>query len=292
MSKLAWLGHKCLGVSLLAILTVQVAVAQDAEEEVVPGKWYNSLVARLAGSQVGFQNWAGGGINSLSASAGLDGKAQMTNASLKQTHEFRLGLGGISQNDEELRKAEDIIAASATFEYLGEGFFSEWHPTFSAALLTQFLDGYDYAADPKVRVSGLFAPGYVTESLGLTHQFAPYLSQRFGVAAKQTIVTAEELRPLYGNAADETVRFEAGLESRTDFEKEVAENVTYKSSLGIFAGFSDIGHPDDNWSNLITMEVNSWLNVNFEWVTLYDNDVLDKVQFREVLSVGALFNLR
>lgn len=284
---------KCLATILLLVAVIpSQSKAQDAEEEIEMGKWYNTLVARVAGSQVGFHNWQGGGVNSLSGSIGLDGRAQKTVENLKQTHELKLGLGGISQNDEQLRKAEDIIAASTTWEYIGQGFFSSWHPTFSAGLLTQFLDGFDYSAEPKVRVSGFFSPGYLTESIGLTRQITPHLSQRFGVASKQTIVSEEAFRVRYGNELDETVRIEAGLESRTDFQKDVAENVTYKSSLGIFAGLTDFGHPDITWSNLIAMKVNNWLNVNLEWVTLYDNDVLDKIQFREGVSVGASFNLK
>jgi hypothetical protein len=64
--------------------------------------------------------------------------------------------------------------------------------------------------------------------------------------------------------------------------------VFIKSSLGIFGAFTDIGSPDVNWSNLVTMKVNSWLNVNFELITLYDRDVTSDVQVREVLSVGVL----
>ncbi len=292
MSNLYQLGRQCLAWLALLIIFVPTSFAQDAEEEIILGKWYNGVSGRVGASQVGFQNWQGGGINSLSGTLGLDGKAQKTQETLKQTHEFRLGLGGISQNDEELRKAEDIISASTTWEYLGQGFFADWHPTFSASLLTQFLDGFDYSTDTKTRVSGLFSPGYLTQSVGLTRQITPFLSQRFGVAVKETFVTEEGLRERYGNALDETVRVEAGLESRTDFEKELAENITYKSSLGIFAGFQDLENPDINWSNLISMKVNDWLNVNFEWVALYDADITTKLQLREGLSVGALFNLR
>jgi hypothetical protein len=278
---------------VLAVASLSSSALAQEEEEIVIGQWYNDLAARISGAQTGFSNWQGGGINSVSISAGLTGRAQKTDTKFKQTHDMRLGLGGISQNDEALRKAEDIIFLGTTGEYLGgSGFLAEWHPTVAATLLTQFIEGFDFGQDPKAKVSDLFSPAYLTQSLGLTRQFRPWLSQRFGVAAKETVVNLESLRPLYGNDADETVRVEGGLESRTDVQKEIAPNVMLRSTLGLFASFSSIDTPDAAWENLITMKVNDWLNVGFEYVTLYDRDVSTKAQIREVLSVGILFVLR
>lgn len=262
------------------------------DEEMVVGRWYNDLAVRLAGSQVGFQNWQGGGLNSLALSSGVDGSAALRSNTFKQTHELKLGLGGISQDDEELRKSEDVILVSTVWQYLApSGFLRLWQPTFAASLLTQFLEGYNYKAENQPKVSDIFAPAYVAQSLGLTREIKPWLHQRFGFAGKETIVTIDSLRALYGNDLDESVRVEGGFESRTDFDKEIATNVRLKSSLGIFAAFGAIDSPDVNWSNLVTMKVNNWLNVNFELVTLYDRDVTSELQIREVLSVGLLFVL-
>ncbi len=88
-----------------------------------------------------------------------------------------------------------------------------------------------------------------------------------GFGAKETIVGLEELRTLYGNDLDQTVRFEAGLSTKGTYDRDIFENVHLKSSLGIFAAFDQFGDPDVRWENLITMSVNSWLTVNFEFVT-------------------------
>jgi hypothetical protein len=263
--------------------------AKQADDEMVVGQWYNALALRIAGSQAGFRNWQGGGVNSLSMSGGVDGSAAMKSTKVKQTYEAKLGIGGVSQDNNQLRKSEDVILVSTVYQYLApQGFFKLWQPTIAASILTQFIAGYDYKTEGEPKVSDFFSPAYVTQSIGLTREIRPWLSQRFGVAGKETIVNIADLRTLYGNTADQTVRAEGGLESWTDFEKAVVENVFIKSSLGIFGAFSDIGSPDINWSNLVTMKVNNWLNVNFELVTVYDRDVTSDLQVREVLSVGVL----
>ncbi|NND70425.1 MAG: DUF3078 domain-containing protein [Rhodothermales bacterium] len=281
---------------LLFFVTTMVvsslSVAQDADT-LAWNTWHKNATASLSGSQVGFDNWQGGGINSVSVTAGASGSAQRISQRWKQTHEGRIGLGVVKQDTLDFRKAEDIIFLSTTTQWLGDGFFAQWNPTFNATVRTQFAEGYNYNSDPidgtratPVKVSAIFSPGYISESIGLTHDRG-WISQRFGLAAKQNIVTIERFRPLYGNVDNETVRFEAGLESFTRLKKELVTNVFLQSSLGVFASFQDIGNPDLIFENLVTMKVNEWLNVNFEVVTIYDYDVSDNLQLKEVFSIGA-----
>ena len=104
-------------------------------------------------------------------------------------------------------------------------------------------------------------------------------------------MTIERLRVLYGVDPEDAIRFEAGLEAFTEVNKEVFTNVLYKSKLSLFASFNQPDKPDALWENLITMKVNKWLNVNFEVVTLYDVDISNDVQLKEVFSLGVSFIL-
>ena len=285
---------RTLAFGLALLLLSPVASAQDAAEEEIPPGWRTGMVAKLAGSQVGFSNWQGGGINSLAFTAGVEGEAKKESERWQQAFNLRLGIGAIKQDTLSLRKAEDVVFAAYNLQFKGDGFFSRWHPTFAADLRTQFIEGFDYGQQPEVAVSDLFSPAYVTQSLGLTYNVGDWFSQRFGVGAKQTVVTREEFRPLYGFDADEldkTLRFEAGVESHTQVTRELVENVLYKSTLSLVAAVNNPEHPDAIWENLITMKVNDWLQTNFELVLLYDDDVTSDVQIKEVFSVGVAFTL-
>ena len=149
--------------------------------------------------------------------------------------------------------------------YKGDGFFSKWNPTFAADLRTQFLEGFDYGSQPQERVSDLFAPAYLTQTLGLTYGIDDWFSQRFGL--------------------------ESGIESQTQLTREIFKNVIYKSTLSLFAAFNHADKPDAIWENLLTMKVNDWLQTNLEFVLLYDDDVKKEVQIKEVFSVGVAFTL-
>ncbi len=278
--------------ALFVLLSVSGVKAQDTDT-LETGVWHKSAIGSLGGSQVGFDNWQGGGVNSLSVTAGLTGSALRQSGRWKQTHEGRVGLGVVRQDTLDLRKAEDIISLASTVQWLGDGFFAKWNPTFNVTLRSQFAEGFNYDEDPidgtrstPVKVSALFSPAFITESIGLTHDRG-WFSQRFGFAGKETVVSIERFRPLYGNVDNEAVRFEVGLESFTQVKKEVAKNVFLQSSLGVFASFSDMGNPDVIFENLVSMKVNEWLNVNLELVTLYDRDVSKDLQLKEVFSIGA-----
>jgi len=281
---------------LAAVLGASPLMAQAPSPDSTA--WATEVIGQLAASQAGFQNWQEGGVNTLALSSGLKGKATKTSHRWEQTHEMRLSFGVVKQDTLDVRKAEDLIQLRATLKHQGEGFFGKFQPTISASLRTQFADGFNYDKDPlglglppPVKVSAFFSPATFTQSLGLTYHPVAWFKQRIGFGAKETVVTIERFRPLYGVDPEDAVRFEAGLESFTEVDKEVFKNVRYQSKLGLFASFNRPDMPDALWENLINMKVNSWLNVNFEFVTIFDEDISDALQVKEVLSVGISFTL-
>ena len=275
--------------TLLMALATPV-YAQD-EEAADSTDWVVDLTAILAGSQASYDNWAEGGINSLAFTTSLDGNATRSTEHWTQKHEARFALGALKQDTLKIRKADDLIQLSSTFQYKNETSFAKWQPTISLGLRTQFAEGFDYSTDPETRSSAFFSPGVLTQTIGFTYEPQPWFTWLIGFAAKETIVGIEELRPLYGNKLDETLRFEPGFDTTMKFDKDVVENVNLKSSLNVFGAFGQIDKPDIRWENLITMQVNAWLTVNFEFVTVYDLDISDEVQLKQVLSTGVSFSI-
>ncbi len=282
---------------VLAAAFVPSLMAQDAPADSAAA-WMTEATGQLSFAQAGFRDWQEGGVNTLALSSGINGKANRTSNRWEQTHEMRLAFGFVKQDTLDFRKAEDLIQFLSAFQYQGASFFERFNPTFAASLRTQFAEGFNYSEDPldldralPAKVSAFFAPATLTQSVGLTYKPLEWLTQRLGVATKETVVTIERFRVLYGVDPEDAVRFEAGMESFTEVDKEVFENVLYKSKLSLFASFNRPDKTDALWENLITMKVNRWLNVSFEFVTLYDLDITSEVQLKEVLSVGVSFIL-
>jgi len=258
--------------------------------------WDVDLGTTLRASQASYNNWTEGGVSTLASTALLSGKAVRTTWDWTQTYETRLGIGIVKQDTLNVRKAEDVARLNATIEYQGSGFFRRFNPTAATGIRTQFAPGFNYVTnpfadgrDPPVKVSDLFSPATFTQSLGLTYGSEWGFRQRLGIALKETVVLIEKLRMLYGVNQSDPVRFQLGVESFTEVDKEVLENVLLKSSLGLFAAFNQEELPDMLWENILVMRVNKWLSADLEFVALFDRDLSDRIQLKEAVSIGFSF---
>jgi hypothetical protein len=284
-------------VLVLLICTAVPGWAQEAQPDTLEA-WQYDLRGKFNASQAAYNNWQEGGLNALQLNTTLDGSARQEGEHWIQTHKARLAYGLLQQDTLDVRKSEDLIRMESTLRYQGDHFFRVFNPTLAAGLRTQFAEGFNYdkdpldrGDDPPVKTSDFFSPATFTESIGLTYEADSWFSQRLSFASKQTIVMIDRLRPLYGVDPDGPVRLEAGAESVTTFDRNIFENVRLQSSLNLFLAFNQPGQPDMIWENLITMKVNSWMNVDLEFVAVYNEDISSAVQIKEVLSVGVVIDI-
>ena len=272
--------------------------------------WSVDASASLAASQAAYREWREGGVNTLTFISSIDGTAEKRGRRWTQTHDLRLAFGIIDQQEQELRKSDDLIRLASNFRYQGDGFFAIFKPTVAANLRTQFAYGFNYTENPysdadnvdpsnprlneeaPVRTSSFFSPAFIQEAVGLTYEPTDFFSVRFGSALKQTIVLDQDTRVLYDVDRDKAARLEGGADLEVNFNYELATNVRYKTRVGAFYAFNQTENPPDViWENLVTLKVNDWLTTNFEFVALYDKNTVDAIQMKEILSVGVSFVL-
>lgn len=292
-----------LSVLVLLALSVPAVSAQEGPPPLTQADgWRSAWTAQLAASQAAYSNWQEGGVSSLAFTSTTGGTFERVVGAFKQKHEARFAYGLLKQDSLDFRKAEDLMRYGLTVQYRGWGVLQ---PTLSLAARSQFAPGYDYSpsgADyptlpvmdgERLKVSDFGAPAYLTQSLGITYDPDRWYSARLGLGVKETVVGIERLRPLYGNAADEAIRVEAGLDAEINVVKELVRNVRLESRLGVFAAFNQLGDnaPDTIFENALIMTVNDVLNVNLNVVTLFDRDVSEDIQIKEILALGVSFKL-
>ncbi len=297
-----------------ATLAQQTDNVPEPDDPDVPDSvktWTYDATARLNFSQAAYKDWEeGGGSNSLSISSGLTGGASKRGDNWIQEHNLRLAFGIIDQEGQELRKAEDEIFWNSSLRYEGEGFFRLFNPTIAADLRTQFAKGFDYSEDnpfsgevsdttdqrlkqeSPFQTSAFFAPAFLTQSIGLTYEPLESFTIRLGGAVKQTVVREEDFRVLYGVDEDTPVRVEGGAELASSFDRQLTENIRYRSQLSVFYSFNQTEDPPDaRWDNSINLKVNDWLSTDLGFVALFDRDISNTLQLKETISVGVSFTL-
>ena len=279
---------------VISVLLSSGLLAQEVQDST---NWKISRQASINFSQLSFSNWIAGGKNSVSGVGLLDLNANYKKDKIHWDNSLKAGYGLMKEGDNELIKNEDKLDLNTK---LGVEMKNE-HLLFSTFMnfLTQFADGYKYpnTAD---KISGLFAPAYLTIASGLDYQPSEMFSLFFTpVSGKFTFVIDDQLSDIgaFGVDPGKKTRAEMGATIKSEFKTPVAKNVNLSTSLMLFSNyFHQPQNIDVNWDVAINMKINEYLSANLLTNLIYDHDILipldnegnvgRRVQFKQLFGVG------
>ncbi len=273
--------------ALLAAASVAKAEEATATAPVELG-WKRQMAASLNFSQTAYDNWSQGGEDAVTWFAKVDGKADWRAKNQKLENTGKAEFGQTKLGDRAFRKALDEVRMGSVYSYL-LGFYV--NPYASVQFHTQFAKGYEYddSAGTKTPISHIMDPGYLTESVGLGVDPAPYLKSRLGFALKHTFRDEESG---YGGEDVEAVKTEPGLESVTNLDYKFNEWSMYQTELGVFVNFLGTDEIDWRWNNLVTVQFMKYVQASYALEMYRDLDTEGGVdpQTKSILSVGLVYN--
>jgi hypothetical protein len=275
---------------LLIILFNTFLYAQDKPDTLL-NTWIPKGVSGLNISQIAFSDWSQGGDNSITYSIfGVFGLNYYTESwgfknNLKVTYgQTKIGDASYKTNDNEFY-LETIF--SLKFGWTVDPFFSN-------TVRTSITAGYKYSGDTaKTKIADIFDPGYITQSIGFTYDKDKIFKSRLGIAIQETFTNNQRQYsddPVTTNEI-ESFKLETGIESVSDLNLPIDVNLLYTSKLRLFTRFDHLDVWDVRWDNQVTAKINSWLNVNFNFIAVYERSQSVKTQIKEALQVGVAFNL-
>lgn len=281
---------KCKYVIILVLLSVTLIYAED-ESEKKDTLWTPDVNVGINLSQIAFSNWTQGGESSLAFSVfsnlGLDYISHPWN----WENSLKLTYGRTKLGDDEFRTTDNEIYFESVIVLN-----LEWliNPYASATLRTAITDGFKYDTEPVTRISGFFDPAYLTQGFGFQYEAGGILTQRLGIALKQTL--ADEFKSLYSDDPStldeiENFKFESGLESVTELKYDFLENMTFQSYLRLFTRFDAFNVWDVRWDNIVTAKINDYFNVNFNVLLIYDESQSTSRQLKQALQLGFSYKI-
>ena len=307
--------------SIIALTMFMSANAQTTEAEKALTKqnadsldgWKTGGVFAVNLSQTSLTNWSAGGQNSVSVNGLLSVFANLRKGKSTWDNSLDLGYGMLQQGDEGVRKTDDKIDFTSKY---GRKATKNWYYAGLVNFKSQMTAGYNYPDDSN-KISNLLAPGYVLGAIGMDYKpsdaFTMFISP---LTLKMTIVNDEDLANFgafgvdpatyddFGNLIDKgkTLRTEMGGYLRTQYIKDIMENVKLQAKLELFSNYSEEPtHIDVNGELLLAFKVNKFISATISAQVLYDHDIdiaidtngddiPDKVgprtQFKEVLGIG------
>ncbi|SMO66472.1 DUF3078 domain-containing protein [Fodinibius sediminis] len=255
--------------------------------------WQASWIGGLNGAQAAYNNWSQGGTNTISVTGSTIFNLKFRKDRFAYALDTNLRYGKARIEDEGTRKTDDRVAVNNKFSYLFDN--KKWSAFANVNFSTQFDKGFNYNVPDTVQpelISKIFSPAYFTQIAGIAFTPADYFSAQAGMAMKETIVADTSLSQRYGLSAGEQFRFEPGYSTALFFEKELFSNVRLISSVETFTNLQrNISSTDVHFSNELIGKINDFMNMSFQYVTIYDDDYSKKVQIKQVLSAGISVNI-
>ena len=299
---------------LLTTVALSFAIFSFAQDE-QPQGWSHKGNIGLNFGQSSYTNWAAGGQNSVNGQGIFNYEIHYLKGNFKwdNTLNAALGYSYYSFKKKPIKTDDKIEFTSLA------GIKATEHLNYSAELAfrSQFAKGYNYELDSTNYISKFLAPAYITLGLGIEWVPNPHFSLYFSpITGRVTIVNDERLAEegAFGvntlDANDTThhainkVRYEFGARAVAKFQYPLAKNIDFNSKLELFSNY--LNHPeriDVDWQNMLVLKVNDWLNANLATHLIYDYDIPfhneagdlikgSKVQFKEVLAIGFMINLK
>lgn len=279
--------------AVLVVLTLfsLTAFAQTDTVKAPVYGWTHGMVAGLTLAQIGFTDWATGGDNALSWALTLDGKSVRDEEKTNWSNTYKFAFGQARISDGGLRKTDDKIELESIFTYKLNEYVN---PYAGVTFKSQFAKGYKYNQPPAgndIPISAFFDPAYITQSVGAGWQATKEIKTRLGFALRETFSKQ------YGYADDsgtkgtiETSRVEGGLESVTDVDWKIAENILFTAKLELFAPFKTIDRVDIRCDNKLTMTVNKYITA-IVGVQLLNINPFPRTQIKEIIAIGFTYNV-
>jgi len=280
---------------LLSVVFAGILYAQASAQQTPDSSrwgWKQSVVSGLTLTQVSFKDWAQGGEDALAWTVRLDGKSVREDTAFSWGNTYKMSYGQARIGSQETRKTEDRIEFESVFTYkLG----TEVNPYVGATLKTQFAQGVTLdAAGVATPVSKFFDPAYLTQSAGFGYRPSAAFKTRLGAAIRE-IVTS--VYTVYANDPSTPIadrvktKVDGGLESVTDGELKLDDNLLFRTKLELFSPIRKLKEVTLRMDNTLTANVSKYVVVILNVQLINDVNATTRLQEKEVLALGLTYTL-
>ena len=294
--------------TLYVLNPIKPAVIDTLKKAPDPIWWaYNNSFA-FDISEAAFVNWNAGGNNSITGLLKLSFEREYKRLYVLWKNKIRIRYGLNSQEDEKLRKTDDLLEINSTFGYRKDT-LSNWYYSVKFNFRTQFTDGYNYP-NTDTPISRFFAPAYLFLGAGAQYelkqdQFFIYLSP---ITLKSTIVNDQRLSDegAFGVDRGKRSRNEFGFLIQSSWDTEIFKNVIMKNDLTLYSDYlRKFGNTDVRYDLAFEFIINKFMKANLGAYLIYDDDIKYKedtngdgvletlgprVQLKQLLGIGVAFN--
>lgn len=252
---------------------------------------------RLTINQAHFENWISGGESSLTALFGLDYNFNYSDRNgivWDSNLILSIGTTAVAGNTFN-RKADDRLELKSL---VGIQLNQYWNLSASASFKTQMFPGYRYykedGIDMRDRISRIFSPAiaqagmgwYFKKSNDLRLNLSP-LTSRLILVSKDFTRDLDDGQKYFGVDSGQSTKFFFGAAIDGYFKTQLMENITMENTFNFYVNYLEkIGNIDVDWNANFRFKVNDKVSGNLILHIQYDDDLIQRLQLRELFGVG------
>jgi len=256
--------------------------------------WKKSGTFILNLSQGALSNWAAGGENStLGINSLLNYSIDLRSGRHTWDNYFDMALGFQNATSfNQYRKIDDRIDITSKYGYQ---LTEHWYASLLFNFNSQFLEGYDYSTIPITKISNFLTPGKIILSPGMNYKTANRFSLFISPIASRWVL---KIDPDFYNVAKFGVdsakksNMEFGAYISATYKADISKWATYTGRVDLFSNYKrNPQNVDLLMNNLLTMKFNKIFATNISFDLIYDDDVIKRLQLKEVLGIGLTVKL-
>ena len=256
--------------------------------------WKKSGTLILNLNQGALSNWVAGGEQNVFGVNGIFNYAiNYRQGKNIWDNYFDIALGFQNATSfKKFRKIDDRIDITSKY---GRQLASKWYYGILLNFNSQALPGYDYSTDPPTKISSFLTPGKILLSPGFEFRPGDKFSLFMSPATVRWVFKKDEdfyNLPKFGVDSAKKVNTEIGAFITAKYKIAFTKWATYTGRLDLFSNYRrNPQNVDVLMNNLLTMNFTKNFATNLSVDLLYDDDVLQKLQLKEILGIGLTMKL-
>ena len=263
-------------------------------------KFYGNT--RFNFNQAYFSNWISGGESALTLLYGLDYNFNYSDRNgLVWDSNLLLSLGTTYVSGSKyLKKADDRFEINSL---VGKQINTYWNYSSFLNFKTQLLPGFKFfnqdREELRERVSQFLSPAILQAGLGFYYKknqdfwvnMSP-VSARMIIVSKKFTQELEAESKYFGVDFNKRFKFFFGALISGFYKKKIMENIIWENKFSVYVNYLEkTENVDFDWNSNMRFKVNSKISGNFILHLLYDDDLIGKLQVRELLGLGINIDL-
>ena len=263
-------------------------------------KYYGKLDLTL--SQAYFENWVSGGENAFNGVLHLDYNFNFSNRKgWVWDNNMMISIGGNKTSSSKiLKKADDRFEINSQ---LGKQINQFWNYAVYLNFKTQILPGYRYytenGIEKKEKSTRIFSPTIMQFGIGWYYKknsnswlnLSPLSARGILVGAGYTR-NLQEGQKYFGVEKGKTSLINIGGSINGFIKLSLMDNITIENKFNVYANYIEkIQNIDFEFNTILRMKVNRRISSNLIAHFLYDDDLMGRLQIRELFGAGLSIDL-